>query len=90
MEYHDGMEDEPLTQEDFARILRSERLRAGLTQDQMAEALGMAQSHYSLLERGLRRYTVLHLWRAKERLGVSYEILLGEKQRGEKGCRSRG
>jgi transcriptional regulator with XRE-family HTH domain len=84
------MEDEEMTQEQFAQILRAERKRAGFTQQQMADAMGMAQSHYSLLERGKRRYTVLHLIRAKRKLGVSYAILTGERSRGVGSCRTQG
>jgi transcriptional regulator with XRE-family HTH domain len=84
------MEDEPMTQEDFARILRSERKRAGLTQDEMAAALKMHQSQYSRLERGEGRYTVLHLIRAKRRLGVDYDVLTGERKVGGRTCRTQG
>lgn len=77
-----------MTQEEYARILRSERLRAGLTQREMAKALNMEQSHYSLLERGLRRYTIIHLVLAKRRLKVSYAILTGERTRGDESCRT--
>ena len=35
-------------------LLRDERLKAGLTQSQMAEALGVGQSYVSKLEKLLR------------------------------------
>lgn len=79
-----------MTQEEAARLLRAERKRANLTQDEMAKALGIGQSHYSLLERGKRRYTVVYLMRAKRRLGVSYESLLGETEGDEQKCHADG
>lgn len=67
-------------------ILRAERKRAGLTQDAMAAALKISQPHYSKLERGEVRYNVVYLVLAKRRLGVSYDVLTGEK-RGDGECR---
>ncbi len=81
------MEDGLVTQEDFARILRAERKRAKLTQTEMAKALHMDQSHYSRLERGEVRYTIIHLIRAKQRLGVAYDVLMGETE-GDGACRT--
>ncbi|WP_082492936.1 helix-turn-helix domain-containing protein [Acidovorax sp. Leaf160] len=38
--------------EDLRKLLRDVRVKAGLTQVQMAEALGVGQSYVSKLERG--------------------------------------
>jgi transcriptional regulator with XRE-family HTH domain len=78
-----------MTRDFFGRILRAERKRAGLTQDEMAAALQMHQSQYSRLERGEGRYTVLHLMRAKRKLGVDYDVLTGERKVGGRPCHTR-
>jgi transcriptional regulator with XRE-family HTH domain len=58
--------------EAFLRLLRQQREDAGLTQEHVAERLGMTQSAVSKCERGERRLDVieLRLWCAA--MGVSF------------------
>ena len=51
----------------FLEMLRVRRTDAGVTQAQLAEALGMRQADISKVERGVRRLDVveLHVWLAQ-------------------------
>ena len=45
---------------DIAKRIRNLRIRRGLTQSQVAEALGISQSHYGNVERGDRHLFLEH------------------------------
>ena len=53
------------------RLLREVREEAGLTQTQVAEALGMHQSYVSKYETGERRLDVVELRRVAMAVGLS-------------------
>jgi transcriptional regulator with XRE-family HTH domain len=54
----------------FKDLLRSSRKDAGLTQEELAEALGVPQSYVSKYETGERRLDVVELLRVCQVLGV--------------------
>jgi transcriptional regulator with XRE-family HTH domain len=58
-------------------VARAARLRAGLTQADVAERLGMATEVYGRLERGLMLPSVLSLWRLCVTLRIPADHLLG-------------
>lgn len=45
----------------FSELLRDTRVRAGLTQMQLVEALGMTQTYASEAERGIRRLDIVQI-----------------------------
>ncbi len=53
------------------QLLRDFRLKAGVTQIQLAEKLGMTQSHLSKIERGEARVDIVQLRRMVLAFGVS-------------------
>ena len=61
----------------LARTLREERLRAGLTQEQLAEKIGTKKTYISILENGNADLKLTTLFRIFEGLGrrVSLTIL---------------
>ena len=56
--------------------VRKARIKAGLTQEQLAEASGYSQQYLSGLEQGLRNPTVITLFELATALGVSHIDLL--------------
>jgi transcriptional regulator with XRE-family HTH domain len=54
----------------FVKVLRDARLRAGLTQVQLAKLLGKEQTFVSKVERGERRLDVVELKAFCEAFGV--------------------
>ena len=58
-------------------VARAARLRAGLTQADVAERLGMATEVYGRLERGLMLPSVLSLWWLCVTLRIPADHLLG-------------
>lgn len=73
----------------FAEQLRKARLRTGMNQQQVAEALGVTGSTYCGYETGKRQPDVLKIKRLAEILGTSGDVLL-ETGFGMSGDRSRG
>lgn len=61
---------------DLGRRIRTERERAGLTLQQVADAIGVSKSHLSLLESGKRSISEAHLRRIESALGVEDGRLL--------------
>ncbi len=53
-------------------MLREARVRQGVTQGNLAEALGFSQSDISKVERGVRRLDVLELRAWVGALGISF------------------
>jgi len=63
--------------------VRKARLKAGLTQEQLAEASGYSQQYLSGLEKGLRNPTVITVFELASALGVSHlELLRPARARG--------
>lgn len=60
----------------FARNLKAERYRKGLTQSQLAEAVDASDSTMSLLERGVQTPSVFLVYDIAKVLGVDINELL--------------
>ena len=58
------------------RNVRKARIKAGLTQEQLAEASGYSQQYLSGLEQGLRNPTVITVFELATALGISHVDLL--------------
>ncbi len=56
----------------FLALLREERKRAGLTQEQLAERIGQDQSFISKCERGERRLDFVEVMAFCEAMGVGF------------------
>lgn len=65
----------------LATMLRGYRVRAGLTQEQVAQALGKSQSFVSDYERGQRRLDLVELDTIATVLGVKVESLVARWSR---------
>ena len=61
----------------FAENLKNARIRAGLTQAQVAEKIGVAPSSYSFYESGKREPDVMKIKQIAAVLGVTGDELLG-------------
>lgn len=61
----------------FAENLKNARIRAGLTQAQIAEKIGVAPSSYSFYESGKREPDVMKIKQIAAVLGVTGDDLLG-------------
>jgi transcriptional regulator with XRE-family HTH domain len=76
----------------FLAVLKDARLKAGLSQEDVAEKIGETQSFISKCERGERRIDVLELRIWCDALGINLSSfianldknLLGDKSRNEK------
>jgi quercetin dioxygenase-like cupin family protein/DNA-binding XRE family transcriptional regulator len=64
----------------LAECLREERLRAGLTLEQLAQRADLSTAHLSRLESGDRQPSVATLILLSRALGVSMSTLLGERR----------
>ena len=53
----------------FGRNLRHYRLAAGLSQEAVAERMGVDRAHVSSMERGQQNVTLLTIWLAAQALG---------------------
>lgn len=62
----------------FGGNMRRCRLAAGLSQEAVAERMGVDRAHVSSMERGQQNVTLLTLWAASEALGVKPADLLAE------------
>lgn len=71
-----------LSDEAMGRRLRQERLSRGLSQTEVADALGVSPAYLSLIETGKRPMQLPLLLRALEHLGVSVEAFM--QQAGER------
>jgi DNA-binding XRE family transcriptional regulator len=71
----------------FGVALKTARKRAGMTQEQLAEAAHIDRTYPSLLERGLRSPTVLIIMHLAAALGCSVPGLLNTVQWPEGGKR---
>lgn len=61
---------------EFEVDLKALRKRRGMTQEQVALAAGITQSHYSLIERGLISPTMRTVQKLADALGVDFRELL--------------
>jgi len=53
----------------FGRNLRRYRLAAALSQEAVAERMGVDRAHVSSMERGQQNVTLLTIWQAAQALG---------------------
>ena len=60
----------------FAENLKKARTRLGLTQEELAKKIGIAQNAISAYERGLRTPRVLKIPKIAEVLGLSVDELI--------------
>ena len=60
--------------------VRSVRLAAGLTQEELAERSGFSQQYISGLERGRRNPTIVSIYEIGQALGVSHEQLVAKDE----------
>ena len=56
--------------------VRQARIRAGLTQEELAERSGFSQQYLSGLERGKRNPTIISVYELSQALGISFQTLL--------------
>ena len=64
----------------FGRNLRRCRLAAGLSQEAVAERMGVDRAHVSSMERGHQNVTLLTIWQAAEALGRRPAEFLDEEE----------
>lgn len=62
----------------FGQNLRRHRLAAGLSQEAVAELMGVDRAHVSSMERGQQNVTLLTIWSAAQALGVKPAVFLHE------------
>lgn len=62
--------------------LRRLRLAAGLSQEAVAEGMGVDRAYVSSMERGRQNVTIITLWQAAEALGCRAAHLLDETSGG--------
>lgn len=62
--------------EAFGSVIRAERLRRGLTQEQLAEAADVHKNYVSLVERGLRDPSFSHMVALAQALRLAPERLV--------------
>lgn len=63
---------------ELGRILRRHRERAGLSQEELAEAAGLHRTYVGLIERGVRSPTVVKVVGMCQALGVPSASVIGE------------
>ncbi len=67
----------------FGRNLRCYRTRAGLSQEAVAERMGVDRAHVSSMERGQQNVTLFTLWQVAQALGVSAADLIQDPALGD-------
>ncbi len=63
----------------FGRNMRRWRLAAGLSQEAVAERMGVDRAHVSSMERGQQNVTLLTVWQAAQALGRKSAEFLDEE-----------
>jgi len=63
----------------FGQNMRRHRLAAGLSQEAVAERMGVDRAHVSSMERGQQNVTLLTIWSAAQALGVQPAAFLDDK-----------
>ena len=66
----------------FGRNLRTHRLEASLSQEALAERIGVDRAHVSAMERGQQNVTIITLWHAARALDVKPAALLEDDDGG--------
>lgn len=70
--------------DEFAKTFKQLRKERGLTQQEVADAIGTAKSTVNMYERGERHPDFQRLGRILNFFNVDYNYLLGYKEEGEK------
>ena len=60
--------------------LRALRKEACETQVQVAEAIGIAESHYQRYERGASLPNLENIWKLADHFGISIDFLVGRSE----------
>lgn len=68
---------EPYT-DSLGRVLRSQRIQKGLSQEELAHRVGLDRTYISLLERGLRQPTLGTLVKLSQALEIQPEDFVAE------------
>jgi transcriptional regulator with XRE-family HTH domain len=74
----------------FGQNMRRFRLAADLSQEAVAERMGVDRAHVSSMERGQQNITLLTLWQAAEALGCRAMDFLDEDAVQRSGSRNLG
>ncbi len=69
--------------------MRRHRLAAGLSQEAVAERMGVDRAHVSSMERGQQNIVLLTLWEASQALGVRPAAMFDEATQGEPDTRAK-
>lgn len=69
----------------FGLNVRAHRLAAGLSQEGLAERIGVDRAHVSSMERGQQNVTLLTLWHTAQALGVRASDLLDQDAASHRG-----
>ncbi|MPN48883.1 hypothetical protein SDC9_196495 [bioreactor metagenome] len=67
----------------LGRRIREERLNIGLTQEKLAEEVGLSPAYIGQVERGERNLTLEKLIDVVNRLGVTLDYILSDSVKGE-------
>lgn len=62
----------------FGKNIRRFRVKAGLSQEAVAERMGVDRAHVSSMERGQQNVTLLTIWHLSQALGIKPADLLNE------------
>ena len=62
---------------DFGRKVRQERLKQGLSQEELAELAGLHRTYIGMIERAERNITLVNIDRIARALNISAGALLG-------------
>jgi transcriptional regulator with XRE-family HTH domain len=73
----------------FGANLRAFRLKAHLSQEALAERMGVDRAYISLIERGEQNVTILTLWHAAQALDIRPVDLLNEHEKPQSGSNRR-
>ena len=63
----------------FGLNMRRLRLKAGMSQEAVADAMGVDRAHVSSMERGAQNVTLLTVWQAAQALNCRPATLLDEE-----------
>jgi transcriptional regulator with XRE-family HTH domain len=70
----------------FGQNLRRIRLMAGISQEAVAEKMGVDRAHVSSMERGQQNVTLLTIWQAAQALGCRPAEFLDESSVAKEGA----
>ncbi|MBU3916235.1 helix-turn-helix domain-containing protein [bacterium] len=65
-------------QSKFGRIVKKERLKAGLSQEKLAEKARMHRTYIGMIERGEKNITIANIEKISKALNISIANLFGQ------------